>query len=204
MKRTELLRAIEADSMRFFQLRAAAYHEAGHTTMVYYVGWILNPEGVSIDPENWVGNTGHRCRVYEYTQHNELLVTLAGWLSEHKYHGKGNLRLDEDLEWTVDHCRERLEYPDDWIDEPSDDDFIFFSLLLRDNPNITDAEMITKYRDYQKQVQHILNNPDLWKIVEAIAQALVEKHQLYHGEVVKMYNTIYLGYDGDEHFDIND
>jgi hypothetical protein len=70
-----------------------AYHEAGHVVVAYWYGWWLNEDGVEIDTR-WY--TGTRSPALLYTTETRVVNSMAGRIAEHKYHGLGNGRFDDD------------------------------------------------------------------------------------------------------------
>jgi hypothetical protein len=102
------------------------------------------------------------------------VVSLAGWLAEFKWHGRGSLGNDRDLLWTIEDIR-----LDDELNEAHDeDDYTVFDRLLRDNPCATDAEVLSSYRMHQRRVIELLDNPIIWRAVESVAALLIE-----HGKI---------------------
>jgi hypothetical protein len=152
------------------QIRSSsAYHEAGHAVIATTCGWSVNHEGVEIDDRAY---TGLELSVWDNNTWRQIHVNLAGWLSEHKFHGLGGLREEADLEYLIQ-LSKAPETADD-MDIVSDD-FCTFEALLEDYPDATDKELISKYREYQREVTEELNEPHIWNAVETLATELIKK-----------------------------
>ena len=148
---------------------ATAYHEAGHAVIAVTCGWSVNHEGVEIDEREY---TGFTLLLRENSPTQRIHVNLAGWLSEHKFHGLGGLREDDDLQSVLDMARNPV-FADE--DDRGADDFGTFEALLEDYPGATDEELIAKYREYQNDVMDELDDPDVWKTIEILAALLLKK-----------------------------
>jgi hypothetical protein len=89
------------------QRQASAYHEAGHAVVGYYFGAWLNPEGVEIDARQY---TGLRFRPWDYTTETRVIVSMAGWLAEHKYHRGGRRGfVNEDTAYCLEAVRDGMD-----------------------------------------------------------------------------------------------
>jgi hypothetical protein len=155
-----------------------AYHEAGHVVVAYWYGWWLNEDGVEIDAR-WY--TGMRSPVLLYTTEARVVTSMAGQMAEHKYHGLGNGRFDNEgaLELLeVARCIHRSEAILDEESEWSGDDTDIAVVLVEDNPTITDHEYVRTLRTYQKKTRLILNKPAVWRAVMKVAEALLDTGRL--------------------------
>ena len=134
--------------------------------MALWHGWEISPEGVEIDEREYTGN---RCTIY---QHNEeapcVMISLAGWLSEHNWHGRGRRSAsDEDVMDTIEAVRHGDEIEIDCFGDDAD----ALAHLLRLRPDATDAELAALYRRYEAETAEILSN--LWPQIEGLAAELI-------------------------------
>jgi hypothetical protein len=154
-----------------------AYHEAGHVVAAYWYGWWLNEDGVEIDAR-WY--TGMRRPALLDTTEASVVMSMAGWIAEHKYHRIGNRRFDDDgdaLE-LLDVAR-RIHRGEEILDEEWEGDSTDIAMVLvKENPAITDDEYIGALRAYQKKTRLILNKPAVWRAVKKVAEALFEAGRL--------------------------
>jgi hypothetical protein len=112
-------------------------------------------------------------------------MSMAGRIAEHKYHGLGNGRFDDDeaLE-TLDLAR-RIHRGEEMIDEDSEwsGDCTEIALTLVDaNPAITDNEYTKALRAYQKKTRSTLNKLAVWRAVKKVAEALLHTGRLTDAE----------------------
>jgi hypothetical protein len=158
------------------QRQAAAYHEAGHAVVAMYYGWSISPEGVEIDERQY---TGLRRSAYDRLRERPVVViSLAGWCAEHKWHGLGGPAHsdDGDLEYMIDVVRRGWEE-----DETEGDDGDAIRHLLKLHPEATDAELIAAYRRYEAETWALLEDPERWSEIELVAAELLK-----HGKITAM------------------
>ena len=129
------------------QRHAAAYHEAGHAVMAFYLGGWVNDEGVEIDERRYCGlgfPFGHDAQAKERFL---LLCDLAGWRAEHLWHGKGSSRdgyPDEELFAVLEDRRQG------W-DDYDGDDADAVDAMIKVWPAATDDELAQRYTDYSER-----------------------------------------------------
>jgi hypothetical protein len=175
-------RAAEASSARKDCRIHTAYHEAGHVVTAYWYGWWLNEEGVEIDTR-WY--TGTRSPALLYTTEARVVNLMAGRVAEHKYHGLGNGRFDDDEALLLLDLARRIHRGEEMIDEESEwsgDCTDIAVVLVEDNPTMTDHEYVRTLRTYQKKTRLILNKPAVWRAVKKVAEALLTTGRLTDGE----------------------
>jgi hypothetical protein len=159
-----------------------AYHEAGHVVVAYWYGWWLNEDGVEID-DRWYA--GMRSPALLYTTEARVITLMAGRLAEHKYHGLGNGRFDDDGALELLGVARRIQAGEEIIDEDSEwsgDCTDIAVVLVEDNPTMTDHEYVRTLRTYQKKTRLILNKPAVWRAVKKVAEALLTTGRLTDGE----------------------
>jgi hypothetical protein len=157
---------------------AAAYHEAGHAIVGYTVGWWINDEGVEIGQRQY---TGLRCYPEYITTDNQVAVDLAGWLAEFKWHGRGGLFDDEELIFAIEDAR--LDNSDELSEADGEDNFYALDRLLRDDPDATDIAVLAQYRMHQRRIIKLLDDPDVWRAIETIANLLIESGKIHDDDV---------------------
>jgi hypothetical protein len=166
----------------------AAYHEAGHAVIATTRGWNVNHEGVEIDDRAY---TGLELSRFQYSTSNQIHVSLAGWLSEYKFHGLGGLTEDDELQCMLEMVR-TPESADE--DDLGSDDFIIFKALLEDYPDALDRELIAKYREYQIEVNEQLDDHNVWEAIENLAALLLEKGKVESEEANVLIGAILKDY----------
>lgn len=147
----------------------------------YHFGAWLNDEGVEIDERQY---TGIRCRIDDYTTEARVIVSMAGMLAEHKYHGGGDRRRFFVNEETIS-CLEEVR--NEWVDDGDDewgDHFVIARAMLDEDPEITDKEYAKALRRHERQAWLILNEPDVWRAVENLATALLKSGRLTNAEAL--------------------
>ncbi len=162
--------------------KAASYHEAGHAVMAYQYGWWVNHEGVEVERRQY---TGLRCHGFAKSPTQEIPISLAGWLSEHRFHGLGGrFRKDEDLQNILD----ALEWPDD--DEDESDDAAVFRLIKDMYPDDSDGDLIARYREWEQEVWGWLGDAELWTKVERVAESLWQHKKLTAKQVEQLIDGV--------------
>ena len=149
------------------QRKAAAYHESGHVVVGYWFGWWLNSEGVEIDG---LWYTGCRKLPPDNTVEADVVNSLAGWLSEHKWHGKGRAHVEDEeaidvLEAVRIDDSEELAEVGDLADVARK--------LHEQDPKITDENFLKAVTAYRDQTLAILAEPAVWRSIEKVAAALL-------------------------------
>ena len=148
--------------------RSTAYHEAGHVAVAYYFGWWLGPDGVEIDAQ-WYA--GLQCRSFTNPLHIAA-VNCAGWLSECRRLGRDGTRDEADLLYHIDNVR------GGWGEEEDSDDLDTFDRLMAVRPDTPSEELIATFRECEQMVRKILDDPVVWRSVEALAAALIAEGEL--------------------------
>lgn len=159
---------------------AGAYHEAGHAVWAYHVGWRVSAEGVEIEPRQHTGLSSPSLDRHSF---REIEVSLAGWLSEHRHHGRGaRHRSDDDLDHAL---YEELAYPDP--DEDQSDDAAALKVVVDSCPRATDRELFTMFRECQDDVwRELCESETLWPQIEHVAAALIEQRRLTAQQVERL------------------
>ena len=158
---------------------APAYHEAGHAVIGVQYGWKVNHEGVEIIEREY---TGMRRLVLLDTTEASVVISLAGWASEYKYHSLGFKSHDDDellsLISDIRYWEQDSENHGDGHDA--------FIALLDESPNANDNELIHQYRYYENICIGHLEKQRIWQAVERVAQGLIEKGKLNAEEVEQL------------------
>jgi hypothetical protein len=103
----------------------------------------------------------------------DVVISLAGWRAEHKWHGRGAAHLsDDDLECIIDAVRFG------WEDEADGDDGDAIRRLVKLHPEATDAELIAAYRRYEAETLALLEDPRLWSEIERVAAELLKRGKI--------------------------
>jgi hypothetical protein len=156
---------------------AAAYHEAGHAVVAYWFGWWLNDEGVEID-DRWY--TGCRKLVLDNTVEAQICQAMAGWLSEHKWHGLGSDYFgDENALYGLYLARNYNPHdPDDFEFEEAGDIADIALMLYEADSEITDEEFLKALAPYRERARKILDEAEVWRAIEKLAAALLASGKL--------------------------
>ena len=196
-------------------IEAAAYHEAGHAVIAWRHGVVVRGDGVSIDPETYLGycrfrsmvypgeavvckrDGGRHWRSYLWRVNGEVAIDQAGQLAEQAHHGLGTPHseievLDELATWASYGFAfgELLKDEGHMADLPS---AVFWlaeaqrAQVGTDRLTDSDERLIARqYLSIQRRLCRILRRPRTWRAIEAMADRLVESHHI----------------DGDEAFNI--
>jgi len=162
------------------QREAAAYHEAGHAVVAYHFGWWVNEEGIEIDARQY---TGLRCMSFDMTASRSVPISLAGWLAEHKHHGRGaRHQSDDDLAFVIDDIR------NDWGDaaDVAGDEFDAVKILIEENPDASNEGLISLVREHEAATWDLISDPELWSQIERVAAMLIMNGKLSDNEVAEI------------------
>jgi hypothetical protein len=163
------------------QRNATAYHEAGHAVMTVHLGGWIAEEGVEIDDRQYCHSRFRDTFDARTRQRNLVLNGLAGWRSEHLWHGAGERRdtVDDDLMAVLDGVRN----DDDEYEAVAGDDFGAFKDMLHFDPSATNEQLAQRYAEFSVECYVILQKPADWSAVERLANMLIERGKLDSAEV---------------------
>jgi hypothetical protein len=120
-----------------------------------------------------------------YTTEARVVITMAGRIAEHKYHGLGNGGFDDDEALDLLGVARRIQAGEEIIDEDSEwsgDCMDIAVTLLEQTPVINDDEYIRALRTYEKKTWLILNKRAVWRAVKKVADALLVAGRLTDAE----------------------
>lgn len=98
---------------------------------------------------------------------HKALVGLAGWLAEHKWHGRGS----------------RFSFDMSNSNSGGLDAFYILRALWEENSSACDDEIRRRFRRYECDTWELLHEPEIWAAIEGVAAALREKGKLTAAEV---------------------
>ena len=154
--------------------KAAAFHEAGHVVMAYCMGWWVNSDGVEIDARQ---NSGLSYPSTNRDQKAYGMICLAGWESEHTWHGKGGRRDRKSL--TADLARVQQNRDcDDWGDVEE-----MFTAMIGWYPICKPLERIRLAVAFLRQTRVMLKRPEIWQAITTLAQLLLNRGHMSALEV---------------------
>ena len=87
---------------------------------------------------------------------------------------------DDDLLFHIDEVRDGEDCF--WEADVADDDAQTFARILEEYPDATDDELISHYREYEKQTAALLEKDEIWGTIEKLARALLERGKLSKDE----------------------
>jgi hypothetical protein len=152
--------------------KAAAYHEAGHAVVAVLVaGWDISPGGVYIEGGHKSGRgfSGHRLPAWDAnSEWRHANVYLAGRIAENKWHGLGKELTDDELGDIIADLRGHKDPY--WYDGDGAD---LILLLIRLNPDASDAELISRYRQHGADAAANMEAPEIWPAIERLAAELL-------------------------------
>lgn len=156
----------------------AAYHMAGHVVVAYWLRWPFDDEGVVIRERD------HSEFPYELSsapEQTEICVHLAGWLAEILLCPSLASPSDDELHIVLDWA----DWDHSWADVGAGD-FGAFRRLVRERRTRCRRVLIAAYRAYEIRTVELLRQPIIWKAVEQLASALLERGRLSSKEVVDL------------------
>lgn len=157
---------------RIFQRHAAAVHEAGHAVVARCCfGWEINCEGMEIDDRQY---TGLRFTKQQFSLRARVMVLLAGWASEHRWHRRGTSYSDDELRGYLIEAAQRrcISGHDIW------DAMQSMEMGMRHAEN---EAIIAQYRQYEQELALVLDK--LWDKILGVANALVKKGRISDADV---------------------
>ncbi len=199
--------------MHRLNIEASAYHEAGHAVFAWRYRNMIREGGVSIDAHGlgqchtrWQIFPGEGAAIYKtpdcalrelvwhnYLWHAKAQATelLAGWLSEHHYHGRGhnNIPEDEIIIALEDLTELGIEgYIEDFgdLDDVAATVFTFAEVRLAERSKATlqeldkedVGEIISYIRQMERRVKRALHHPRTWRAITSLAAALLERNHI--------------------------
>jgi hypothetical protein len=163
-----------------FQIRATAWHEAGHAVAAHEMGGWVNHDGITIDTRWYTGIGGE---IYDTGWPHDVdlierflcIINFAGWQAEHHWHRMGERRLADDdaLNMFIHMMR---DYPSD--PDAEGDDFVTVRTLLQRRPDASDDEIKMVYRAYEHRASEMVRDPRVWSIITAVAKAVYQRGHL--------------------------
>ena len=161
---------------------SGAFHEAGHCVTAYEFGWHLRHGGVSMEATRLRANEMFR------TERADMIVHLAGWVSDAKFQRVPSLVAYDEIRHWLEICRGRVLRSRDA--GPAWDPANVARTLLWEHPNISNRTAIATVRRMERETIKLLNKPRIWSAIERVAAALLQRRQLSHDRVVML-----LGYE---------
>jgi hypothetical protein len=181
--------------------QGAAYHEAGHAVMAVCMGGIIGPKGIEATDGAWMCWTRFHFRPDDRSEIREtagVLLSLAGWRAERKFHRLGKVRDGKDnvreLHYYIAAVRDD-SYKDD-VEEDGivDDDTSAILDMLRTDPNLSDDALVERYAAHHRKCMEILDDERTWGAVDVIAKTLLRSGRLSWEEVQRFLGEELLEY----------
>jgi hypothetical protein len=163
------------------QRHAAAYRVAGQAVMAFYLGGSVNDEGVESDERRYCGLSLPFEDDAQAKERFLLLCDLAGWRSEHLWHGKGSRRDGYPDEEPFAVLEDRRKGWDDFDGDDAD----AVDAMLKMSPGATDDDLAQRYTDYSAECYAILREPTVWSAIERVAAKLMERGKLSAAEALE-------------------
>lgn len=179
-------------------LETTAYHEAGHTAIAYIFGGKFKK--VTIDKKECRKGMRGGCERYPkkpkdlsvYSYHRvckylepEILISLAGYFAHKRYDPQS-----ADPEYSSDD----FEYVIDLIRKIVFSRIREIKILYILDENRNSEELFIKMEDlylkkFCNETEILLESPAVWKLVELIARALLDKNTLSGKEIADLIGT---------------
>jgi hypothetical protein len=168
---------------------AAAYHEAGHAVIAYRCRWWIGREGVEIGRRQHTGLSGYERDRLMHEPH----VSLAGRLAENKWRGLRNPFLARSA---LERCRRIVENAGGRAapgGDVLDDDVSVVREIVRLDPTASAPEIARLFSLFEGETWDLINDPEVWRSIGEVAEALKAKSRLTASEVEKLLTFRHLG-----------
>jgi hypothetical protein len=154
---------------------AYASHEAGHTVAAFFCDWRVT--SIEINAAQHINYV----QPAEVTAAAECLVSLAGWLADHRVHGIGRrwrwpTYVQEIVAAVL--SGDLSAYSDEGVDDAH-----AVAALAAARPGASPAALLRAFRRAEREAWRFVGQHRVWRLIEMVAAALLAAGTLSGDEV---------------------